>query len=128
MATFQPGEIVDITIKGARVESHDGDGMIVNLGGTARITIPVVLPSDSATVTVEGVAPAEWPPQPGDLWRSADGRVWFAADRADYNYDSADQIVMISEGAWRYGDDRTPQDLNRNAGPLTLVRREGGAS
>lgn len=120
MSEFRPGEIVDITIKGARVhragiEGHDDDTtQVVQVvithpdGGTYFAT----LPTQWAPVTVERVAPAEWPPRIGDVWRDKDGDPWFAI--------SADKLV--SPSASRYG--AMLDTVVSEFGPLTLVHRE----
>jgi len=92
--SFKPGDIVDITIEGARVRAIRGED------------------------TVERVAPAEWPPRPGDVWLDAGGRAWTALRGRMFPVtstrgESADAALAIY-------------------GPLTLVHREdeqdGGAS
>lgn len=127
---FQPGEIVDITIKGARVEeptddqgnlefTYSGDEGLVSFEG-------VVVPLADA-VTVERVAPAEWPPRPGDLWRDRDGDAWYALLVDDD--DMADEPYVIlrpsrsskDPGLHFQGDN---ERIITWHGPLTLAHRE----
>jgi len=83
--SFKPGDIVDITIKGARLRairrediddpSYETEGCVASVALTESVTIEVAL---TESVTVEWVAPAEWPPRPGDVWLDAEGRAWTA--------------------------------------------------
>lgn len=120
MSSFKPGEIVDITIKGARVEWANSTDMNVwavdevdpdtgvNLG--EQITISHA----AENVTIERVAPAEWPPRPGDLWRDGEGDVWFAVEDRD-----GDVHFRAT------GDTYAPTDwAAKHYAPLTLVHRE----
>jgi hypothetical protein len=132
MSDFQPGEIVDITIKGVRpvrirTEGHDNDVIrtaqvaIYDSSGKAYHT---VLPLEWDTVTVERRAPAEWPPQPGDLWRRDDtDDLYFAADVHDDGETAELEIVMVCA----YDDHRLDPETFRShcAGRMTLVYREG---
>src|SRR5690606_14221389 len=85
--SFKPGDIVDITIEGARVRairgedivdpSYETEGCVASVALTESVTVEVAL---TESVTIERVAPAEWPPRPGDLWRDRDGLPWFAVE------------------------------------------------
>jgi hypothetical protein len=127
VSDFKPGEIVDITIKGARVvgvhhsltidipNPHDGV-----TGGDARV---VDLPIGWDAVTVERVPPAEWPPQPGDLWKEeVDGALWFAQGFG------ASQMAMLPAHVRGNTDCALPDYVLETFGPLTLVHREGHES
>lgn len=72
MSRYQPGELVDITVR-ARVDRQrtDGDGetaldVTIEIPDTTGfgLTVPLV----DKLVSVERVAPVEWPPQLGDVW------------------------------------------------------------
>lgn len=131
MSEFKPGEIVNITIKGARVVDVTKLGEC-ELGVTFDCNFglyPLTVPLGPAGVTVERVAPAEWPPRPGDLWRDQRGNVWFAADLHDIEETDTPAIYMLAS----HEDHQVvPECCNENFGPLTLVHREdeqdGGAS
>ena len=124
MSEFKPGEIVDITIKGARVVdvAHLKDcevGVSFECDyGEYGWAIPLGPPE----VTVERADPEWWPPRPSDLLRNAStGRFWFAVaigSNTNLYNDRADQ--MEPQQAW--------EQRHR----LTLVHREdqqdGGAS
>lgn len=117
----QVGEVVDITIKGARVAPAGGmpNTLFVRFVDDAGTLREVGLP-DSSHVTVERVGPPEWPPQVGDLWRGRDG-LYFAADIHEIDETDQPKIVMV----WTYEDYRTtPDKLLQHEGPLTLVHRE----
>ncbi|MFI7628452.1 hypothetical protein [Microbispora rosea] len=116
---FKVGEVVDITIKGVRINNEDADGIVTvladnPLGATTRYEMP-------PQAAIERVGPAEWPPQPGDLWRDQRGGLWFAADIHDVDETDVPEIVMV----WTHEDYRLRPDLlNQRSGPLTLVHRE----
>lgn len=107
---YQHGEIVDITIRGARVVRYDDDTVTIRYG-RVPVVYGVQLGDD---VTVERVAPAEWPPRPGDLWRDRDGALWFVA--------GTDRRGMRMYAT--SGDSADPDHVNRRYGPITLVHRE----
>ena len=67
MSEFKPGEIVDITIKGARVVNWSPFiyELTVEHGADAN-SDRTAFDLTRDQVTVERVAPAEWPPRPGD--------------------------------------------------------------
>ena len=69
-------------------------------------------------VTVEHAAPAEWPPQPGDLWRDCDGDVWLVCMVGDGEVFGLTMICAAGAA------DRSPEQLAERFGPLTLVHRE----
>ncbi|WP_242890163.1 hypothetical protein [Actinomadura litoris] len=150
MSEYQPGEIVDIHIKGARVVNSFGtsrgnvDGLIQDTGTVLVFAMDGALYKDTSHtvnmgdpgVTVERVAPAEWPPRPRDVWGTDDGGRWFAARYMGDFDDSKDFEGCNSEG-WRvvlipldvgpYGDAREghPDEVRQLAGrPMFLVHRE----
>jgi hypothetical protein len=139
---YQPGEIVDITIKGARVKEVKGYGD----GNGHCLKFEYALPSgdmmpdavfiDADAVTVERGAPAEWPPQPGDEWAGPKGERWFAMKYygdydlpKDYEGCNSDgwRVVLMPMEIGPYGDsEMRPDDALRTRGPLTPVHREEG--
>lgn len=67
-ARYQEGEVLDLHIRGARVvdvhATQPDDAVVVHVGGqTFAVDLTVAAP-----VQVQRVAPAEWPPQAGDVW------------------------------------------------------------
>src|SRR5690606_11250548 len=74
--SFKPGDIVDITIEGARVRAIRGEDIVDHLSYEIQGFVASVALTES--VTVERVALAEWPPRPGDVWLDAEGRAWTA--------------------------------------------------
>lgn len=115
---FTPGDVVDITIKSAIIsDRHDV---------TERVWFevdekPYYLPANSEFVAVVRIAPAEWPPQPGDLWRDNGDEVWFAVQLAP-----GDVAMLPSYPVSSSKRGVTPDRVMRTVGPLTLVHREGG--
>ena len=114
MSAFQPGEIVDVQIKGGIVD-HSGDP------GHLRVSLPdrwsdIILEFPLRPgVTVERVAPANWPPQPGDVWREGDGTEYFA-------YRRRDGIVLVNA----FGDE-IDADYIRDASPHLVYRHTAAA-
>ncbi len=113
MPDFQPGEIVDIAIKGARIaRSVEGWWIVVDDGHGNEFRIP-----HASSIT--RVAPAEWPPLKNDVWRDRTGDLYigraFAAGPALFGVDG----------------EHDADDVLQRYGPLTLVHREqqdGGES
>jgi hypothetical protein len=129
MADHTPGEHVRILIDDARVEKMFTEGhgddvtpMIqVTIADSSGVAYYLTLPCDWPGVTIERVAPPEWPPQPGDLWRDRNGSAWFATDLNDIAETGDPEIAMVLA----YEDFHQPPDaVNKNKGPLTLVHRE----
>lgn len=110
MSDFQPGEIVDITIKGVRIAQQRADGRVEIRD---EFDDPYAMPPQAA---VERVAPEWWPPRPSDLLRNTStGRFWFAVaigSNVNLYNDRADQI--------------DPQQAWEQRHLLTLVHREDG--
>jgi hypothetical protein len=119
VSEFRPGEIVDITIKGARVQRCEDDSLEYEYR-TELGSFEAVVAVDSPGVTVERVAPAEWPPQPGDLWRDKIGETWFAFRDKGVSLMVPSYPVNASRGG------RNPDTVLEKLCPLTLVYREGG--
>lgn len=134
---FEPGEVVDITIEGARVKRHGGSGFLVLIVDGRELVLMV----DLECVTVERVAPPEWPPQPGDLWHEdrpedrGGPETWFAQrylpdfdDKQDAEGINAEgwRVVMVPLNGGPYGEsEKRPEQLLGEQ--LTLVHREDPA-
>lgn len=129
---YAPGEIVDITIKSARVTNsypvrRDGkpEGRVLVADYTTGEHRGVAVNLAASNVAVERVAPADWPPRPGDVWRSSrtdwapKGRLWLAGEETDDDGASDAYVPM-------YGDNghRTAADELLRIGPMVLVHRE----
>ena len=115
MSGFQSNEIVDITIKGVRVRHQAADGIVTIFDEDERC---FSMPPQAA---ITRVAPAEWPPQPGDLWRAKGGELYFAADVHDSAETDDPEIVLVAT----FEDYRqSPDRVSQLYGPLTLVHRE----
>lgn len=131
MTEFIEGEYVDIVIPQARIEQvdeRDDERFLTVAYGTHMTVIRV---EDAATIT--RVAPAEWPPQSGDLWRDRNGDLWFCA-RHWPDYDDPKDSRGVNDEGWRpvlvpialgdAGSPERPDDVVQPYGPFTLVRRE----
>ena len=115
---YVPGERIRITID-ATVQSHQDDEIEYQYP-TALGACEGVVVLDCSPVTVERVAPVEWPPRPGDLWRDRDGDLWLTRP-ADAN-----GIFLLAgkpSKAPPFGSSNHIR-LMRQYGPLTLVHRE----
>jgi hypothetical protein len=136
---FGPGEVVDITIRGVRVGGRgmpqDPGRLCVDLGpwddgvNQGREWF-LTIPSSVDAVTVTRVAPPEYPPRAGDLWRDRDGQLWFGVDVTDYDADKiAFGVELQGQNTYTYGR-WAADEINKRYGPLTLVHREpdGGES
>ena len=129
MSTYQPGEVVDIAIKGARVGHPAANGFLNVFVDGVPHTIDLV-----DAVTVERRAPADWPPRPGDIWAGPANERWFAVryygdfdDPKDFEGCNSDgwRVVLMPMQIGPYGDsEKEPDDALRTRGPLTLVHRE----
>jgi hypothetical protein len=115
---FAEGERVNVTIRNAHVVSTSGDMLptaivrVENQFGEWRFEIPTAYPG----VDVERIAPAEWPPQHRDGWKSErNGWEWFAVKK------DSGRIMLVND----YGDSYDPAWAMENTGPMTLTRREG---
>lgn len=53
----------------------DGQGLALEVGDGGRVWLG---PRALEAVTVARLAPVQWPPRPGDLWRDRTGEPWFA--------------------------------------------------
>jgi hypothetical protein len=118
MTTYKPGDIINIVIKGVRVRHQADDGVVTIWDDENRC---FSMPPQAA---IERVAPPEWPPRLGDLWRDRDGDLWFAS--TGYGPDDEEYVDLRCVKAkplqaWGPGSVWT---VLGEYGPLTLVRRE----
>jgi hypothetical protein len=109
--TLTAGELVDITIRGARVEAFNAGYTTFAPKGGAHITIE----TGSVGVDITRVAPIEWPPQPGDVWDDAHGGSWWARP------DSEEDLTLQSEK----GGSDYPDWVLQSYGPMRLAFRRG---
>jgi hypothetical protein len=108
-ARYAEGELIDVQIKGARVDAINDSGMLVQLSDLIQVDLPLPLPNNGVTVT--RVAPAEWPPVAGDLWANANGVKVFAQDH-----------MLHTSNGFQFG---SAEEALESIGPMTLVYREG---
>jgi hypothetical protein len=118
--TFKVGELVDLHIRNARVDKldcPDNDVFATLRFGSWLVSVNLIAPG----VTVDRVAPAEWPPRAGDIWADRNGKEWFAVRRISI---AGDAIIF------RAADDdasnwNEPSEVLGDVGPLALIRRRG---
>lgn len=116
MPDFKIGEVVNITIEGVRITRPR---MATGVTILDKHGVPHVMPPQAA---VTRVAPADWPPRPGDLWHDRNGCPWFAADIHDEAETDEENLVLIP--VWELSG-FAPDPVIQKYGPLTLVHREG---
>lgn len=114
---YREGEYVRVTVEGPISYMTDDFGGEIRIG-EKRVTIPTY---GLEGVTIERVAPAEWPPRKNDVWRDRHGELLIGA-------------VWAAEGPVLRSVDGSDYDTSyalRELAPLTLIHREqqdGGAS
>ena len=111
-AAIQPGDFVNVTIRGVRVVEQDEHGCVTvradaHDGGPAHWPMP-------PQAAVERIAPALWPPCQGDLWRDGRQRLWLAVEGTD------EKLVMVCADG---GATRQPDELLMT-GSVQLVHSE----
>ncbi|WP_431728645.1 hypothetical protein [Verrucosispora sp. TAA-831] len=119
--TFKPGELVDITIRQAKVIA-DGGVLTVTYDEQHNERIDVMRGN---RVTVERVAPADWPPEVGDVWRDRENVLWFISLREVGDDFRTEKVFTPSStrAVNRYTSYQADR-LLADRGPLTLVHRE----
>lgn len=126
MTEFKPGEIVDITIKGAQVALWMPSLSELTVESSADVNSDqTTFDLTSDQVTVERGNPTEWPPKPRDVWRDRDGDLWIARDCGENLVALVSSIV--GKGGFPFGATSVGRLLDRY-GPLTLVHREENSS
>lgn len=123
--TLTVGELITVVIRGARVARKDStDCLWLDLGAKLfdghkpePVFIANGLPGQTATVTVERVAPAEWPPQVGDIWADCDETEWCAITNPSTG------CVELQSTVGARGWQRSPDKIAQAIGPMTLLRR-----
>lgn len=121
--SFRPGELVQVEVARGVVlppASDKSSDLLVDVGGGLVMAVPV----DAEHVRVTRLAPVEWPPRPGDLWRDDDEGVWFAhlyQQTGPYARTELRLIPTFDSGGGRYS---FPDRLLAERGPLRLVHRE----
>lgn len=117
------GERVEVKLTGLVVDQdvHTLTVRVASGSGAAfcDVDLPLSLPEGPSwpNVQIERVAPAEWPPQSGDLWKDDQGEVWW------FYQSEHDQVRLCRRnrsGAYEEGVE-TVKLLEQ--GPWTLVLR-----
>lgn len=112
--TYTTGEVVDIVIRGARVDLHavTENALYIQVpNAKAGSLIPL---TDGVDVTL--VQPADGPAQPGDIWRTPAGVRWFAYEELEYG----NVVLRLTSGELR---NFTLREVCERFGSLTLEYR-----
>lgn len=113
MATYQSGEIIDITIRGARVLNCDGGSLVYEYSEGGRTDREEVQYEFSA-VEITRLLPPD-PPKPGEVWRDNRGRNWLAVEARSGE-------VRLHDGGT--GGDWPVTQVHGTYGPLEPVHRD----
>jgi hypothetical protein len=118
---FQRDEVVTVTIQ-ARVYEQDGNDLIIRYHSIEQaVPLSPPHPDTPSAVTVERKSPAEWPPQPGDVWHDRHESKWFAV--LDRNAPGRVVMVVATPTA-APGSPYPPDQVLDKVGPLSLAWRE----
>ncbi|GII88217.1 hypothetical protein Ssi03_62070 [Sphaerisporangium siamense] len=114
---YQPNEILDITIRNARVIEGDGGRLVYEYSTIGRddptYARAAIQPwADSVTIT--RVMPAAGEPRLGDLWKDVRGVLWLAVQRTGG--------VQLHDGGT--GGPWPITQVQGTYGPLALVYRD----
>lgn len=128
MTDFKPGELVTITIENATVATAQPGVLAINYGGTkpGQLDGYITIDTTAKGVTAERVAPAQWPPRHGDVWRDSDNMLWFVSIRdIGGEYPRTETVFVPADGRRvdRYAHYESGRLLSER-GPMTLVHRE----
>lgn len=118
---YRVDELLDVQIRHARVRAVDDRGGLY-LGYGAGNDELLVDPAHAA-ITVTRVAPAEWPPQAGDVWTDRDGEEWFARVETDGSDEYGLLVRANARAGYQYGT--RADDVLASYGPMRLERRRG---
>jgi hypothetical protein len=124
MNDFQPGEVVNVTIKGARVNAWHPELGELTVEHDADVNSDMTT-FEAEKVDVERVASPEWPPLYGDLWRDRDGDLWLA--RTPLGGDRTVGLVCSRPAGNKsslVGGPLSPHQVLKMHGPMVLVHRE----
>lgn len=117
MLTVKPGEKVDILLRDVEVVTAGSPSLeVLYRAGANREAYALYINPDSPNLVVTRVAPAEWPPQIGDVWADAHGGEWWCRpEHEDGEAYLQSQKGGVDDPAW----------VLRQYGPMTLVYRKG---
>jgi hypothetical protein len=102
MSEFQPGDIVDIVIKGVRIDFPGNDAVLPSFVGEHGSSYPIPA---RAEITVRPL-PDNWPPLPGDLWRLEEDEP-FAWEKPEWQRAQGLFFARLVQGPF----DEHPEDL-----------------
>lgn len=116
-AALKVGDLLDVTIR-ARVVDVSLPCLVVE----TDCMDATVFDLEDPAIEVARVAPVEWPPVPGDLWRDGHGEVWFTY-LVPAGEDLTPELFMCAAATglqWCASHERQIKDN----GPWELVHRE----
>lgn len=116
MLTVKPGELIDILLKDVEVVTAGSPSLeVLYRAGANREAHALYINPDSPNLVVTRVAPAEWPPQIGDVWADAHGREWWCRTGDEDEAYLQSQKGGVDDPTW----------VMRQYGPMTLAYRKG---
>jgi hypothetical protein len=111
---YQRDEIVDITIRGARVVECKGGSLgyeYATVGNEHAVYASAEIQHEADSATITRVVPAAGAPMPGELWQDSRGMRWLVTATG-----------KLHDGGT--GAPRLASDVHRVHGPLVPVYRD----
>lgn len=115
---FQPGDLVDVTIRDARGVRVVDATIDIDLGPFQGGSWVTALPIEKAEI--KRITPAEWPPRPGDIWADEEHGEWGVLGDVGRNL----RVRALDDDRSEWSD---VDEWRAYVGPVRLVRRRGWA-
>ncbi|MDL4812727.1 phiSA1p31-related protein [Actinomadura opuntiae] len=118
MSDYREGEHLRVTIEGTFKRDGGPGYLILDVNGTLHRTQEA-----NKAVTVERIAPADWPPQKDDVWSDRDGDTWLGVLVDNDDTVGEPYVDLVCSRTSK----RVPVGFTDEAislyGPMSLVRR-----
>lgn len=122
MRAYQRGETIRLAFdtKITRISEHTGRAYVTVPGSLGGEDSPIEIDLSDYRLTIDRVLPADGAPRAGDVWRDANGDLWFGQQP---NYQAP--VVLVPANRKTTAEDRRHiEDAQAEVGPMTLVWRE----